>query len=311
MITIFIGTTAINRIELHADIFPDWINWLNQMNRGQYNLIWYIHIDVIPELEHTFAETKEHLAMLINNTIKVVYIRGSSSKGNFLQACKTLSTNIYKSGRLISRPEQSRVIWLEDDWKLNKSTVIPIEDLLHYYSTDRSVINLSFNRNNYIHALAPSISGFTIWDDIFYKAWKEQQTHIDPEHCVGLHVIKHYGKYTNITNCTIINKKVSDLMHEEPYMNYSKSFYTIHNPKLKLLETTKFVDKNTILNVFKNTVIMHRVTSSFCIDGCKYGRNFMEKLKLEKKHKQDEHNLEFYTSTHTPIVENDIIVEDL
>ena len=84
----------------------------------------------------------------------------------------------------------TKIIWLEDDWKLNTNLIININDLIKYYSSNYSHINLTFIRNNYIHALAPSIIGFNLWKDVFLEAWLKQEKYIDPESCVGKYYIK-------------------------------------------------------------------------------------------------------------------------
>ncbi len=51
-------------------------------------------------------------------------------------------------------------------------------------------INLTFIRENYIHALAPSLIRYNLWYNLHYKAWNEQIDNINPEHCVGLYYLK-------------------------------------------------------------------------------------------------------------------------
>ena len=291
---IIIGTTAINRLELHSDIFPDWIEWLDNLDRDKYSIMWYIHIDTIEKLEHSFSSIKENFERMIKNKFNVLYIKGPTNNGNFLNACKTLSNCIYNCGQLVSNKENLQIIWLEDDWKLNKNTSININDLIDTLSTPLSVINLTFIRNNYIHALAPSIMGFTLWSTIFYNAWKEQKEHIDPEHCVGKYVLKNYGSYDKILNYTIINKKVKNKFLKEPYMNYENSKYTFWDNNYKIMETPRYVKKEDIIHDVKDKIVFYRIASSFCIDGCEYGRNFMKKLNIEKRRKQTAECIDFY-----------------
>lgn len=291
---IIIGTTAINRLELHNDVFPEWITWLDKLDRTKYSIMWYIHIDTIEKLEHPFSAIKENFERMINNKFKVLYIKGPHNNGNFLQACKTLSNCIYKCGELVSNKDDLQIIWLEDDWKLNTNVTININDLIDTLSTSLSVINLTFIRNNYIHALAPSITGYTLWSNIFYNAWKEQVEHIDPEHCVGKYVLKKYGSYDKILNYTIINKKVKNKFLNEPCINYENSKYSFWDNAYKIMETPRYVKKEDIKNNVENNMVFYRITPGFCIDGCEYGRNFMKKLNIEKRRKQTAECMDFY-----------------
>ena len=77
-----------------------------------------------------------------------------------------------------------KILWLEDDWKLNVNANknININFILNNLILKRSVVNLTFIRNNYIHALAPSIMNFKIWYELFYNGWNKQEENIDPEH---------------------------------------------------------------------------------------------------------------------------------
>lgn len=45
---------------------------------------------------------------------------------------------------------------------------------------------------------------------------------------------------------------------------------------------------------FRDKMLFVRITNNFCIDGCNYGRNFMEKNNLYKKRVQNEKNKDFY-----------------
>ena len=65
MNNLIIGTTAINRPELHSDIFPDWLNWIDKINKDKYQVKWFINIDFIEKLGKTFEETKENISTFI------------------------------------------------------------------------------------------------------------------------------------------------------------------------------------------------------------------------------------------------------
>lgn len=296
MTNLIIGTTAINRPELHSDIFPDWIDWIDKINKDNYQVKWFINIDNIEKLGITFEETKENIIKINDNRFDLYFFKPDNNEGNFLNACKRLSSKINEYINDNKLNSHTKIIWLEDDWKLNSKLVIDINDLIKNYSSNKSLINLTFIRNNYIHALAPSIIGINLWQDLFFEAWEKQKNHIDPEHCIGNYYIKKYydHKYKNLNNCTIINRKVNESILSKPYINYKNSFYTFNDNNFTIIKNDKFIEKKDIKDKFKDEIVFFRVTPTICIDGCNYGRKFMEKLSLKKSHVQNNDNKNFY-----------------
>lgn len=294
---IIIGTTSINRPILHLDNIPDWYNWLNNIDKNKYNLSWFINIDKIEKLESSIEETKINYKNIIKD-IPITFLESENNKGNFLQACKRVSSNIekYVSDNKFDF-SNIIIIWLEDDWKLNP-TNIPLNELIENYLSNLTLINLSFIRNNYIHALAPSIISYELWHKLHLEAWKNQTTHIDPEHCVGLYFIENYDKYININNTTIVTKaNINDKYLKQNFLNYPKSYYTYNSndsDDSDNIKTDKYIKKNDLKEFNKDKITFIRITNSFCIDGVNYGRNFMKNYDLIKKRIQDEKNIDFY-----------------
>ena len=56
--TILIGTTAINRSELHKDMIPNWYDYINQLDRSKYDIQWFINVDYIEKLNEDIELTK-------------------------------------------------------------------------------------------------------------------------------------------------------------------------------------------------------------------------------------------------------------
>lgn len=283
-----IGTTAINRPMLHSDVLKEWMEWFLELD-DTAKIIWFINIDYIEKLGLSIEDTKANLNKIIENRIEVRYLESPTKKGNFFEACKRIATNIeqYIQSLELSNTEKDeiKILWLEDDWKLNLATKIPIKEILECYCTNNSHTNLSFIRNNYIWALAPSILAYNVWKKLHYSAWINEKNPIDPEHCVGLHFRKVFGNPDNLLNVTVINKKFTGF--NEKYMNYANSRYTYHDNAFNILENTKYVGKNELVDSLKENMVFIRITPSFCIDGCNYGRNFLEKYNLAKSHSED------------------------
>jgi hypothetical protein len=291
---IIIGTTAINRPELHSDNMGDWYNWINSLDKTKYNINWFINVDYIPKLEKSTEDTIQNFQKIIQE-IPTHFYTCDTNGGNFLQACKRLSSNIEE---FITKKQLDQnkiaIIWLEDDWKLSKNN-IPLQELLETYFGKMAYINLSYIRENYVHALAPSIINWNLWKNLHLKAWTMQEQHIDPEHCVGVYFIKNFGKYKNVQNITIINKKIQDAFLTQDFLCREKSYNTYHNEKYTILKNEKHLDKTQIQKFSEKEITFLRITPSFCQDGVNYGRNFMEKYNIKKTGVQNNNHLEFYS----------------
>jgi len=287
---IIIGTTSINRPLLHSDNIPGWYEWINTVDKNLYNLTWFINIDWIEKLESTVEETKTNYKNIIKD-INIIFLESDIGKGNFLEACKRISSNIEKhvEENKISHSDVI-IIWLEDDWKLNPIN-ITLNELIENYLSNMTLINLSFLRPNYIHALAPSIASYELWSKLHLEAWKKQKTHIDPEHCAGLYFIRNYSRYEYINNITIISKKnVDENYFNQEFLNYEKSFYTFDSNDSNLVINDKYVKKEDIKEFCKDKITYIRTTPSMCND---LGRNFMNNLNIFKN-KNNKTSGDFY-----------------
>lgn len=291
---IIIGTTSINRPILHSDNIPAWYKWINSVDKNIYNLTWFINIDWIDKLISTVEETKTNFKNIILD-IPIIFLESETGKGNFLQACKRVSSNIekYVEENKFSYTEII-IIWLEDDWKLNP-TNISLGELIIKYLSNLTLINLSFIRSNYIHALAPSLITYELWSKLHLEAWNKQTSHIDPEHCVGLYFNNNYSKYEYINNITIISKKnINENYLKQEFLNNEKSFYTYNYDNIKCIKTDRYILESNLKEFCKDKITFIRITNSFCIDGVNYGRNFMKNYDLIKKKIQNDKNVDFY-----------------
>ena len=298
-----IATTAINRPMLHNDNMGEWIDWFLDVKKKDNKFKWFLNIDIVDKLKTSYEETKSNFERIIADRVDTTYLSNPTGKGNFLEACKRLSLNIvkYVDSLKLSQKEQKKIkiIWLEDDWKLSNVTKIPFSHVVQNYSTDNSHTNLSFNRNNYIWALAPSIISYELWKKLFYTAWAAELNQIDPEHCVGLYYRKLFGNPELLCNVTIINKSVKDKYLAEKHMTYPESYYTYHNDKFQVNNNDRYVYKDCLTSYLGDKMAFIRITPTFCIDGCTYGRKFLEKYNIEKSHSSDVN--QFYTDSDTPV----------
>lgn len=292
---IIIGTTAINRPELHSDNMGEWYNWINSLDKTKYNINWFINVDYIPKLEKSVEDTIQNFQKIIQE-IPTHFLTCGETGGNFLQACKRVSSNI---AEFITKKQLSQdkiaIIWLEDDWKLSPNN-IPLQELLETYFGKMACINLSYIRENYVHALAPSIIHWNLWKMVHLEAWTKQEHHIDPEHCAGLYFIKNFGKYKHVQNITIINKNIQENYFKDDFiLNREKSYNTYHAEKYAILKNEKHIDKTQVREFCKDTITFLRIAPSFCQDGVNYGRNFMEKYNIKKTGVQNNNHVEFYS----------------
>jgi hypothetical protein len=288
---ILIGTTATNRSELHKTVLPEWVNYLNAIDKSNYELKWFINIDYIIDLEEPLCKTEDHFKEVIKD-IDTEYIINDKKKGNFLNACKKVSLRIedYVMSNKLNL-DNVIIIWLEDDWKLNTKN-IPLQEIIENYLSNLTYINLSFIRANYIHALAPFIVNYKLWSKIHLSAWKNQDDNIDPEHCVGLYYLKNLGKYNDLLNITIINKykKINEGFFHHKMFKYN-SYYTYDVENDNNIINKQYIEKKDVKNFIKDKITFVRITCSQTSD---YGRNFMKKYNIEKKRIQNNIHLDFY-----------------
>lgn len=294
---LLIGTTAITRHILHNDNMLEWTSWINNINKDLYKIVWFINIDVIEKLNETYKETKINFEKLNKHNFEIHFLKSDEPKGNFLKACQRVSSNIKNYVDNLNLSEEFKlnnikIMWLEDDWKLNINTNININDIINYYSTTNSHINLSFIRTNYVWALAPSIISYNLWLNLHCEAWEKQIESIDPEHCVGLYYRNKYGNPDDAYNLTVsyTKNKKKHLIYTNSYYTYNKNI--IHSDKHHEQED-KYIKYTDVKTFFDDKMLFVRITPNFCIDGVNYGRNFMEKYDL-KKAGQDKNNTDFY-----------------
>ena len=294
---ILIGTTSLNRSCLHLDCIPEWYDYINKLDKEKYNIKWFINIDYIKNLEESVDITKQNFTNIVKDIPTIFTL--NRHDGNFLNACKNISQrmNEYVLNNKLNQDDVI-IFWLEDDWKLNPNN-IPLQELIENYMSNLTYINLSFIRRNYIHALAPSLINYNLWKDLHFLAWKNQKKAIDPEHCVGKFYLKNFGKYDDILNITLINKfkKPKETFFKSHFLNFENSYYTYNNTECNIdinNNKNKFIEKKKIIDFTKNKVTFIRVTTSMCLDGVNYGRNFMKNYNIKKNKNNKDDDFQFY-----------------
>ena len=277
---IIICTTAINRSNLHKSNIPEWYNYFNAVNKSNFKLKWLINIDFIEKLKEPIEITKKNFQSIIKD-ISIQFVKKDGLKdGNFLKACKRICRYV-KININSNKIDDNDIIivWLEDDWKL-KPENIPFEYLINTYLSNMTYINLSYIRNNYIHALAPSIISYPLWKKIHLEALEQQKSNTDPESCIGTYYTKHYGRYEDINNITIINKyKHYDKGLIERFLNVPNKFYTYDEKSKKNIILDNYIKKETVKHLIKDKITFIRITCSSCYD---IGRSYMEEQELKK-----------------------------
>lgn len=293
--TILIGTTAINRSALHSDNFPSWYQFINSLDRQKYQLHWFINIDYVEKLHEPILETESNFRRMIPD-IPITFMSPEKPSGNFLKACQRLgqSIEIHVQKHQLN-PQDVIIFWLEDDWKRNPNN-IPLTDLIENYLGGLTCINLSFIRQNYIHALAPGLFNYRLWEQLHLQAWKKQTQHIDPECCVGKYFQKKFGKPDSIISITLINeyKQPKENFFEHPMFKFRNSYYTYHQESDKNIFNEQYVNQEQLKKLIDNKMTFIRVTTSMCLDGVNYGRHFMKNYDIVKRRIQKEGVIDFY-----------------
>ena len=290
---LLIGTTSINRPELHSKVFINWLEWIVQLKKfANYKIVWFINIDYIENLPNSYEQTKNNFKDLSKNYVdEIIFTNTSNDTKGFSKACKNISTYIDKYIDKYNEINSSEIknniniLWLEDDWEFN-SFGIDLYNLISLYSTFSSVINLSFIRNNYIWALAPCIISLDFWKLYHSKYFQTCPELSDPENYLGINFLKSTEILEkNITNLSIINKKTDNKYFESNnFLSYPNSYYTNYNNIIlpqNISESIKlkYIKSENIKNYFKSTNLFIRITPKMSND---VGRNYIKNFNLVK-----------------------------
>ena len=215
-----IGTTAINRPDLHNIVLQKWKKWLLNSDK---RLKWFINIDILEYLNESYETTKKNFENLLDDSRIELIILGQQYD-KFLGACKNLSENIktYVENRGLDK-NNLKIIWLEDDWDLIEDP--PAFSELEKYCRGMTHLNLSGIKNNYIWALAPSILSYDFWISIFYEAWKNQMIDLCPEKSVGNYYQSKYCSHENTTNIILLREDTDQTLVTNMIFKNTKIFY--------------------------------------------------------------------------------------
>ena len=215
-----IGTTAINRPDLHNIVIPKWKKWLLECGG---KLKWFINIDVLEYLDKSYETTKNNFEDLLEDSrIELIILEQQYNK--FLGACKNLSENIKNYVENMKLDKNTlKIIWLEDDWNLIEDT--PSFSELEKYCQGMTHLNLSGIKNNYIWALAPSILTYKLWLNIFYEAWMNQNIDLCPEKSIGNYYQSKYCNHENTPNIILLREECSQEDFKNMIFKYTKIFY--------------------------------------------------------------------------------------
>lgn len=220
---IIVGTTSINRPDLHNIVLPKWKKWLLNSEK---QIIWFINIDILEYLNESYETTKKNMEILLNDSrIELIILEPQYDK--FLGACKNISINIknYVENKNLDK-NMLKVVWLEDDWDMNSDIDCSFSNI-EKYCKNMTHVNLSGIQNNYIWALAPSILTYHFWQNIFYEAWKNQHIDLCPEKSIGNYYQSLYYNSEKTPNIILLREKVDDniikpMCYENTHISYLK-----------------------------------------------------------------------------------------
>jgi len=215
-----IGTTAINRPDLHNIVIP---KCKKLMLGCEGKLKWFINIDILEYLNESYLSTKQNFKKLLDDP-KIELIIMEQQYDKFLGACKNLSENIRNYVESTGLDKSSlKIIWLEDDWDLIEDP--PTFSELEKYCQGLSHLNLSGIKNNYIWALAPSILTYEFWLSIVYEAWKNQKIDLCPEKSVGNYYQSKYCSHENTPNIILLREDTDQKLLKDMIFKNTKIFY--------------------------------------------------------------------------------------
>ena len=289
--TLLVGTTALNRLDLHSDNIKEWGEYLKKI-RG-LNVVWFLNVDVVDSLEFSWEDTVENFRKQLSEETKFIIL--PKKDPGFISACYNVSKkmNEYFINNNLS-DFNTYVMWLEDDWKLNQ---IACENVSFNYffniMNKNSYVNLSFIRNNYIWALAPSLIGYNLFKNLHLKCWDEIYNNNisgDAEHLLGLYFKKNINRNPDDLNTlNIIDnkiKKIDEKYMKQDFLNFKNCrtmIYNIkYNPSFKIKNEVLLDDVSEFIKRGYNFI---RISPGWCKDGVNYGRKYMAKKSIKKWNK--------------------------
>lgn len=229
---IIIITTAIARMEMHNITFPLYKKFLG----NDYPIEWYINIDKPSYCGDDVGMVESNLRKILNGYDLHISI---GTKPNFFYAVKNLL--------IASRNEvtdNSYILWLEDDWKLNKDCTL--KTFIENYGNPYSVINLVYNR---LGSFPPFIMGGQL-AKLFYEKYV---TYDCPNTCpenISRKILRGIAKNIGITyyNCihdlSILNSIQdpieSGLIYQETYLQINDCRILHHDPNYET-DMTHFI----------------------------------------------------------------------
>ena len=290
---LIIGTTSINRPDLHNINMCRWIKYLNK-TKDYFSIYWVLNVDQVPLLEFTYEETVGNYKKMLRdaNITNIELIVLPKKEPGFLQSCNRISNKIadlIKTRRLVE--DNTFVFWLEDDWKLNElvSSNVDLAELSKLFN-DKSYLNLSFIRNNYFWALAPSLMKYEYFKNVHKACWNraiENNLKDDPEHLLGKHFIKSVTKkFNDLKTVNIVNnqfKKIKlDYLNGDFFQKGDKRILILDKKYAPTFKYEKNIEFDDVKDYLGNDWSYLRITPGWCDGGVNFGRQYMEKKKIKK-----------------------------
>ena len=128
---IIIITTAVARIDLHNICFPNYKRFLGKT----YDIKWFINIDKPTYCTDDLDDVEQNLKILLAEYNPIIF---KSTIPNFFYAVKSLLTASKEH-----LTDNSCVLWLEDDWIMNKEC--SIQYFIDKFFKPYSLISLVYN----------------------------------------------------------------------------------------------------------------------------------------------------------------------
>ena len=87
-INLLIGTTGLNRLDLHNDNIKEWCDFINLSK--EFKVTWFLNIDVVPNLEFNYVDTVNNFKRQLSDNVKFIVL---PKKEPF---CKIMSFDLKK-----------------------------------------------------------------------------------------------------------------------------------------------------------------------------------------------------------------------
>lgn len=210
---LIIITTVVNRPQIHRLSFPSYFQFLQHYS----NIKWCIHIDYSTDYPDTLQSTEQNLRQLLAHYDCLYF---TNEKGHFYQAVYRLL-----EGAQPYLTDDCYVLWLEDDWLLNKEITL---DYFLPLVKQNTVLSLVYNM---IGSFPPFIMGSQISRWFFQTFLTKPINHTNPEK-MSRKIMKNLCAIHGCIYYNYLDTLTTDNCSTSDHLRYTENSFAINDCRI-------------------------------------------------------------------------------